>query len=190
MPASSSIHAPAAARYSSRNPATVACSVPTARFLARRSRPSVRARRAPLATAADSYHDKQYRSKRIRLAAKPANEPARQGDPLDRLFALFERLLDYCTELDSNGMHSQCAAVRTRTLPLHRQHGLGPDPPPELFVQSLMVSLPNHDRMRRADRFPLALGKAREAEQLAFLEALFPSGADPETVWQLFRDLH
>jgi hypothetical protein len=79
--------------------------------------------------------------------------------------------LNHCTELDSNGVHSQCAAVRTRTLPLHRQHGLGPDPPPELFVQSLMVSLPNHDRMRRADRFPLALGKAREAEQLAFLEA-------------------
>src|ERR1700732_1846780 len=48
-----------------------------------------------------------------------------------------------------------------------RQHSLDLDPPPELFVQSL-------DRIRRADRFPLALGEAREGEQLVarFLQAI------------------
>jgi hypothetical protein len=40
-----------------------------------------------------------------------------------------------------------------------RQHGLRLDPSLELFMQSL-------DRIRRADRFPLAFRKAREREQL------------------------
>ena len=39
-----------------------------------------------------------------------------------------------------------------------RQHGLRLDPSLELFMQSL-------DRIRRADRFPLAFRKAREGEQ-------------------------
>src|SRR5580704_12153715 len=40
-----------------------------------------------------------------------------------------------------------------------RQHGLRLDPLLELFMQSL-------DRIRRADRFPLAYRKAREREEL------------------------
>jgi hypothetical protein len=38
------------------------------------------------------------------------------------------------------------------------------DPPLELFMESIMVSLSNHDRIQRADRFSLAFREAREGE--------------------------
>jgi hypothetical protein len=49
------------------------------------------------------------------------------------------------------------------------QHGLRLDPPLALFVQSPMVSLSNHDRMRCADRFSLAFRAACEREELGAL---------------------
>src|SRR5262249_5600407 len=54
MPAGFSIPAPAAARRCGRSRVTVACSVPTARFPVRRSRPSGRVGRALLPAVADS----------------------------------------------------------------------------------------------------------------------------------------
>jgi hypothetical protein len=46
------------------------------------------------------------------------------------------------------------------------QNRLRLDPALELLWQFLMVSLSNHDRVRRADRLPLALWEAREGEEL------------------------
>jgi hypothetical protein len=69
---------------------------------------------------------KQYRSKLTRLAAKPAKEPARLGDPLDRRYRRPVRArpcsndyLDDCPELDGNGVHAECKTVQTQPLPLH-----------------------------------------------------------------------
>jgi hypothetical protein len=126
-PVSFSTPAPAAARRCGRNRVIVACSVPMARFHARRFRPSVRVRRAPLLATADSRRGKQYRAKPTRLAAKPAHEPARVVDSLDRRYCRPVRArpcssgtLDHCAKLDGNGVHSQCKAVRPHPLPLHR----------------------------------------------------------------------
>jgi len=76
MPASSSIHAPVAARRCGRSRAIVACSVPLARSLAGRFRPSVRARLAPLPAVPDSYDGKRYRPKLTRLAQQPSRKAA------------------------------------------------------------------------------------------------------------------
>jgi hypothetical protein len=127
MPASFSIHAPAAARCCDRSRETVACFVPTARFHARRSRPSVLARRAPLAAAAHSHHGKQYCPQHARLGAKHAHERACVVDSFNcrscrpvRTCPVSNGYLDRCAGLDGSGMHSQCKEVRTHPLPLHR----------------------------------------------------------------------
>ena len=127
MPVSFSIHAPAAARPCGRSRAIVACSVPMARFHGRRSRPSVRVRRVALPAVVNNLHGEQYRPTLTRLAAKPADEPARMVDSLDRHYCRSARAspcsngyLDRCAKLDGNGVHSQRKAVRTHPLPLHR----------------------------------------------------------------------
>src|SRR5262249_18292315 len=81
MPASFSIPAAAAARHCGRSRAIVACSVPTARFRARRSRPSGRVRRAPLRAVPHSHHGK--RPKLERSSARPIEQqnPGRTAGP-------------------------------------------------------------------------------------------------------------
>jgi hypothetical protein len=66
-----------------------------ARFHARRSKPSVRVRRVALPAVADSHHGEQYRPTLTRLAAKPAHEPARVVDSLDRRYCRAARARPY-----------------------------------------------------------------------------------------------
>ena|SRR6516164_9380608 len=73
MPASFSIRAPAAARRCDRSGVIAACSVPTARFRARRSRPSGRVGRAPLPAVADSWANDVVRSSRDWLRSPHTN---------------------------------------------------------------------------------------------------------------------
>jgi hypothetical protein len=65
---------------------------------------------------------------------------------------------------DASTAQNYIAAVSAPFDELGRPHGLGLDAPLELLAQSVMAGLSNHDRIRRADRFPLALRKARESE--------------------------
>jgi hypothetical protein len=132
MPASFSILASAAARRCGRSRVIVASSAPTARSRARRSRPSVRP--APLPVVADSRHGKRYRPQLTGLAAEPAHEPARVVDSSGRHSCRPVRArrcsncyLDHCAQLDGNGVRSQCKAVRTHTLSVHRAVLLGHD---------------------------------------------------------------
>jgi hypothetical protein len=60
---------------------------------------------------------------------------------------------------EASKAQNNIAAVSAPFDELRRQHGLGLDPPLELFVQSL-------DCIRCPDRFPLAFREAREGEQL------------------------
>jgi hypothetical protein len=107
--------------------AIVAYSVRMARFHARRFRPNVQVRRVPLPAVADSRRGRQYRAKFTRLAAKPTHKHARVVDSMGRRSCRSVRVcprssgyLDYCPELDGNGLHSQCKAVRKDPLPVHR----------------------------------------------------------------------
>jgi hypothetical protein len=136
MPASFSIRAPAAARRCGRSRVIVACSAPTARSRAHRSRPSGRVRRAPLPAVADSCHGKRYRPQLTGLAAESAHEPAGVVDSSGRHSRWLVRArpcsnccLDHCADLDGNGVHSQCKAVRTHPLSVHRAVLLGHDHP-------------------------------------------------------------
>ena len=126
MLASFSIPAPAAARHCGRSRAIVACSVPMARFPARRSRPSVRVRRAPLRAVPDSHHGKRCRPKLARLARQPSHErvgmvDSERGDRCGsfRPPTRASRDMDHRAHLDGYGVHSQFKAVRTDPLPLH-----------------------------------------------------------------------
>ncbi len=134
MPAGFSIRAPAAARRCGRSRVIVACSAPTARFPARRSRPSGRVRRAPLPAVTDSRDGKRCRPQLTGLAAESAREPARVVDSSGRHSRRPVRArrcsnccLDHCADLDGNGVRSQCKAVRTHTLSVHRAVLLGHD---------------------------------------------------------------
>ena len=126
MLASFSIPAPAAARRCGRSRAIVACSVPTARFRARRSRPNGRVRRAPLRAVPDNHHGKRCRPKLARLARQPSHErvgmvDSERGDRCGsfRPPTRASRDMDHRAHLDGYGVHSQFKAVRTDPLPLH-----------------------------------------------------------------------
>jgi len=134
MPAGFSIRAPAAARRCGRSRVIVACSVPTARFPVRRSRPSGRVGRAPRPAAAASRHGKRHHPQLTGLAAEPAHEPACVVDSSRhhscravRARSWSNRYLDRCADLDGNGVHSQCKTVRTHALSVHRAVLLGHD---------------------------------------------------------------
>src|ERR1019366_7221896 len=77
----------------------------------------------------------------------PARSADLQRDEVTRLCGEVKDLIGSC----------QPSTLRIVIWP--RQHGLGLDPPLELFVQSL-------DCIRCPDRFPLAFREAREGEQL------------------------
>ena len=126
MPASFSIRALAATRHCGRSRAIVACSVPTARFRARRSRPSGRVRRAPLRAVPHSHHGKRYSPKLARLAQQPSHERVGMVDSESGhrcgaflSFTGANRDVDHRARLDGHCVHSECKAVRADPLPLH-----------------------------------------------------------------------
>jgi hypothetical protein len=126
MPVRFSIHAPAAERHCGRSRAIVAFSVPMARFRARRSRPSVWVRGAPLPAVAGSHYGKQYRQQLTRLAAKHAYERTCAADYSRRVgcrptgcCAGSNGHLDRRPRLNGRGMHPRCAVLRTDALPVH-----------------------------------------------------------------------
>jgi len=65
---------------------------------------------------------------------------------------------------DASKAQNYITAVSAPCYALGRQRDLGLYPPLKRFVQSVMTGLSNHDRIRRADRFPQAFRKARESE--------------------------
>ena len=126
MPAGSSTTARVVGNGSSRSRAIVACSVPMVRFPARRSRPSVRVRRAPLRAVQGSHRGERHRPKLARLAQQPSHQRVgmvdSEGDHRCRSFRPYARAswdMDHRAHLDGYGVHSQFKAVRTDPLPLH-----------------------------------------------------------------------
>ena len=126
MPAGFSIPAPAAARRCDRSRVIVACSVPTARFRARRSRPTVRVTRVPLPAVPRDHGDKRYRPKITRLAQQPSHQRVGMVDSESghrcRSFsprARTSRDMEHRAYVDGYGVRSQFTAVRTDPLPLH-----------------------------------------------------------------------
>jgi hypothetical protein len=110
------------------------------------------------------------------LARSPAEEVTRScGEVNDLIKGLFgskgfsarfrqPSILAMVICPDASKAQNDIAAVSAPFGALGRQRALGLDPPLKLFVQSPMAGLSNHDRIRRADRFPLAFRKARKSE--------------------------
>ena len=126
MPASFYITALAAARSCGLSRAIVVSFVPTARFHARRSRPSVRVQRVPLRAVPDRHHGKRYCRKLPRLAQQPSRQRVGVVDSESghrcgsfRPPARACRDMDHRAHLDGYGVRSQFKAVRTDPLPLY-----------------------------------------------------------------------